>query len=239
MWEGLSCLMRLAMNEGMLRGVKASKSGPQVLHLLFADDCILFSEAASRGANVLKEILRKYRRCSGQCINFEKSTIFFSKNTFEIERRVVVNTLGVRSSNDPEHYLGLPNMRIDHQSTRHLSQGGKEVFIKSILQAIPTYTIACFLLPMALCVEIENIIAKFWWQKGHENGVYTGVRGETYENGGLGFRNISQFNIAMLAKQGWRLITYPNSLLAIVLKAKYYPHSDFFNAQLGNLPSLT
>ncbi|KAA3486091.1 Ribonuclease H-like superfamily protein [Gossypium australe] len=43
----------------------------------------------------------------------------------------------------------------------------------------------------------------------------------------------------MLAKQGWRLITYPNSLLAIVLKAKYYLHSNFFNAQLGNLPSLT
>ncbi|KAH1056048.1 hypothetical protein J1N35_034113 [Gossypium stocksii] len=59
------------------------------------------------------------------------------------------------------------------------------------------------------------------------------------ENGGLGFCNMCQFNFALLAKQGWRLITYPNSLLARVLKAKYYPDSDFFNAQLGNLPSLT
>ncbi|KAK5826341.1 hypothetical protein PVK06_021259 [Gossypium arboreum] len=39
--------------------------------------------------------------------------------------------------------------------------------------------------------------------------------------------------------QGWRLITYPNSLVARVLKAKYYPNTDFNNAQLGNIPSLT
>ncbi|KAG8481019.1 hypothetical protein CXB51_025741 [Gossypium anomalum] len=50
---------------------------------------------------------------------------------------------------------------------------------------------------------------------------------------------MSQFNIALLAKQGWRFINYPNSLVARVLKAKYYPNTDFNNAQLGNIPSLT
>ncbi|KAA3469896.1 Alanyl-tRNA synthetase [Gossypium australe] len=38
---------------------------------------------------------------------------------------------------------------------------------------------------------------------------------------------------------GWHLINYPNSLLAQVLKAKYYPNSDFIHTQLGNLPFLT
>ncbi|KAH1063909.1 hypothetical protein J1N35_028896 [Gossypium stocksii] len=63
--------------------------------------------------------------------------------------------------------------RIDNWSTRHLSQGGKEVFIKAILQAIPTYTMACFLLPNLLCIELENIIAKFWWQKANGKRVAT------------------------------------------------------------------
>lgn len=40
--EGLSSLMRLAIWDGLLRGAKASQSGPQISHLLVADDCILF-----------------------------------------------------------------------------------------------------------------------------------------------------------------------------------------------------
>ncbi|KAA3466264.1 LINE-1 reverse transcriptase isogeny [Gossypium australe] len=48
------------------------------------------------------------------------------------------------------------------------------------------------------------------------------------ENGGLGFRNLANFNVALLGKQGWRLTTTPNTLLAKVLKAKYYPNLDFY-----------
>lgn len=50
---------------------------------------------------------------------------------------------------------------------------------------------------------------------------------------GSWFQNMSQFNITLLAKQGWHLINYPNSLVVRVLKAKYYPYVDFNNAQLG------
>lgn len=82
-----------------------------------------------------------------------------------------------------EKYLGLPNVvgrrkkeafqylkdkvnaRIKGWSTRLLSQGGKEVFIKSILQAIPTYAMSCFLLPNSLCDELEKLFGTFWWQK--------------------------------------------------------------------------
>ncbi|KAA3452471.1 reverse transcriptase [Gossypium australe] len=49
--------------EGLLKGAKASRSGPQVSHLLFVNDCILFGQATRRGANLLKEILREYRSC--------------------------------------------------------------------------------------------------------------------------------------------------------------------------------
>jgi hypothetical protein len=48
--------------------------------------------------------------------------------------------------------------------------------------------------------------------------------------GGMGFHDFHSFNLAMLAKQTWRLITEPESLCAQVLRAKYYPHGDILKA---------
>lgn len=47
--------------------------------------------------------------------------------------------------------------------------------------------------------------------------------------GGIGFRDMHLFNVALLARQSWRLIQYPNSLCARVLKSKYYPKGDLLN----------
>jgi hypothetical protein len=47
--------------------------------------------------------------------------------------------------------------------------------------------------------------------------------------GGMDFRDIHAFNLALLGKQGWLLITSPNSLCAQVLKGRYYP-SEFMEA---------
>ncbi|KAA3480842.1 reverse transcriptase [Gossypium australe] len=112
----------------------------------------------------MKWVLSEYEVCSGQSINYEKFTVFFSSNTS-------------RHLNDTERYLGLPNLvgrrkkmvfqglkdrfrkKIDNWSTRFLSQEGKEVFIKAILQAIPMYSMMCFLLPKSFCWELESIMA--------------------------------------------------------------------------------
>ena len=53
----------------------------------------------------------------------------------------------------------------------------------------------------------------------------------------MGFKQLKPFNLALLAKQGWRLQMGQNSLVYHVFKARYFPTSDFVDASLGNNPS--
>jgi hypothetical protein len=50
-------------------------------------------------------------------------------------------------------------------------------------------------------------------------------------------RVLELFNLAMIGKQAWKLISNPNALITQLLKAKYYPHSDYFSASIGHNPS--
>ena len=62
---------------------------------------------------------------------------------------------------------------------------------------------------------------------------------EPKANGGMGFRQLKQFNLALLAKQGWRLQVMCDSLVYCLFKARYFPHIDFVHASMGNHPSYT
>ena len=56
-------------------------------------------------------------------------------------------------------------------------------------------------------------------------------------DGGLGFCDLRSFNVALLAKQAWRLWHCQNSFLAQIMEAKYYRGKSFLDSKLGNRPS--
>lgn len=124
-----------------------------------------------------------------------------------------------------------------------LSKAGKEILIKAVAQAIPTYTMSCFKLLDSLCEDLTSMIRNFWWGQKNDKKKIAWLSWdklcEPKSCGGMGFKKIKQFNMALLAKQGWRLQTKPNSLVCQVLKARYFPHSDFIHASVGNNPSYT
>jgi hypothetical protein len=102
------------------------------------------------------------------------------------------------------------------------------------------YAISCFKLPAGLCVEICSMAYQFWWgQRGRERRVHWINKDKPVREkmeGGMGFRDLQLFNKALLARQCWRLLQYPNSLVFRLLKAKYFPNSSFLNAPItGNV----
>ena len=57
------------------------------------------------------------------------------------------------------------------------------------------------------------------------------------EEGGLGFYDLRLFNLELLGKQGWNLLTKPHTLVARVFKEKYFPSGDYLSSNLGSNPS--
>ena len=128
------------------------------------------------------------------------------------------------------------NGRINSWSGKLLSKGGKEVQI-----AVPTYVMSCYLLTQDTCKKLSAAVARFWWSTDSKNRGLHWVAWDKIcvpaEEGGLGFWDFRDFNLALLAKQVWRLLTYPNSLIARVLKGRNYRHSNPLRTWKANAPS--
>ncbi|KAL7103848.1 hypothetical protein ACP275_08G205200 [Erythranthe tilingii] len=101
---------------------------------------------------------------------------------------------------------------------------------------------SCFKLPKYFTEELENLMARFWWKDDKGTGIHWSTWHDmcmSNDRGGIGFRNLDAFNMALLAKQAWRLLVFPRSLLGLIYKARYYPNTDIFDASLGSSPSYT
>ncbi|XP_017635935.1 uncharacterized protein LOC108478000 [Gossypium arboreum] len=192
--KGLSALMRLSSQERKICGAKVCRSSPTITHLIFADDCILFDEVLNRGINALKEILQEYEGLNVHCSTNMEKYLGLS------------NRVGRKKKRAFQNLKDRLKQKNNSWSITVISQEGREVFIKAVLQAIPTYKMACFLLSKSLCSDLENIMSSFWRQKGHGRKsmhwcdwkALSALKKES----GMGFRNLFLFNIALLAKQG-------------------------------------
>jgi hypothetical protein len=111
-----------------------------------------FFRASDNEAVIMKNIFATYEEASGQTINLQKSEIFCSRNVSPAIQNSVTNILGVQHVLGTGKYLGLPSMvgrsrkstfrfikdriwkKINSCCSRCLSQAGREIMIKSVLQ---------------------------------------------------------------------------------------------------------
>jgi hypothetical protein len=106
--EGFSSLLNKAEVEGELEGIRICHSAPSFNHLLFADDSLVLIKANSESARSLQNILQLYEVCSGQTVNYDKSSVMFSENTRARHRNQVLAALNISAQARTEKYLGLP-----------------------------------------------------------------------------------------------------------------------------------
>jgi hypothetical protein len=148
----------------------------------------------------LTHILQLYENASGQRLNANKTSIFFSKNTSLEDKGKILEAAGIPSSQRYDTYLGLLALvgksrvaafksiidkvwkRLQDWKLKFLSQAGKEILLKAVVQAIPTYYMSIFILPRALCKKINSQMRKFWW--GHKENNHR-VNWMSWENMGL------------------------------------------------------
>ena len=131
-------------------------------------------------SNRVIKILEDYEGDSGQKINKEKTSHFFSKNTPKEVQKQVKQKFGAQIIRHHEKYLGLPPLirkgkrkafnRIKDRVGKHiarwkgklLSNAGREILIKTVAQATPTYAMNCFKILDLLCKELNSMMSNFW-----------------------------------------------------------------------------
>ncbi|XP_057444455.1 uncharacterized protein LOC130736669 [Lotus japonicus] len=242
-----------------LHGIKIARSAPVISHLLFADDNVIFARATTQEALTIKAILASYEQASGQVINLDKSMLSCSRNVPENRFHELKQLLNVKAVECYDKYLGLPTIigksktqifsfvkdrvwkKLKGWKEKSLSKAGREVLVKAVAQSIPSYVMSCFLLPDGICSDIEGMISRFYWggdvTKRGMHWLSWKSLCKSKDRGGIGFRDFKKFNMALVAKNWWRLLNCPDSLLGKVFKAVYYPRDTIFTAKKGCRPS--
>jgi hypothetical protein len=102
--DGLSALLKKGMDSNLVEPVKVCRRAPEVSHLLFADDTLLFFKASPQQSQNVSEIIDAYAAATGQLINRAKCSILFSPGCPPTTRTIIIQTLQVQEPKFEEKY---------------------------------------------------------------------------------------------------------------------------------------
>lgn len=195
------------------------RDAPSIHHLFFPDDSFCFTRGTVVECQMIIQLLSLYEMASGQAVNFEKNCASFSLNLTSYDKQLLADYLGMRRVDFHDKYLGLPVLVRKLKETFAyvkdrmwkklqswwgglLSSAGRELFVKTVAQVLPMYSMQCFLLPKSFCEELNMMIAKFWWigdpSKRKIYWLNWRCLCKPKNKGRLSFRDLYALNLALL-----------------------------------------
>lgn len=190
-------------------------------HALYADDLIVSLRANSKSINSINRILAMFSRLTGLNINKAKSAIYFSSSASLAFKHTVCSNLDISSGSFPFKYLGaiISDKRVRVKDQLHLiekarsrlagwkadtlSQAGRLVLIRSVLQAIPVHTFLVGWSASGIIHKLEQLNRSFFWKSSASSKGMALIKWSTITlpkfAGGLGVKDLRFFNTSLLA----------------------------------------
>ena len=106
--EALVSLLNHAEIQGKKTGMCVVRASPPVSHLLFTDDNLFFCTVEPRECDEVMKVFKTYEEASGQCINFEKSSLLFGKKIPGSVKETIKSSTEITNEEGMGTYLGIP-----------------------------------------------------------------------------------------------------------------------------------
>ncbi|XP_056697937.1 uncharacterized protein [Spinacia oleracea] len=212
------------------QGIKITRGRPQVSHLFFANDALLFFKATEESCRQVNNIIGRFCAISGQDLNLQKSHFKVSPNTPLEMRQRFKHILQMELVSALSTHLGVPidltgpkhsnfqfivdkiAIKINSWSYIPLAQSQKIILINSVLIAMASHVLSCMEVPALIVSKIDAMVAKFFWANKGNKGMHWVNKGTIYLPkglGGLGIRGMGSLKKALLMKQASRLFNNP------------------------------
>ncbi|GJS94082.1 putative reverse transcriptase domain, reverse transcriptase zinc-binding domain protein [Tanacetum coccineum] len=205
----------------------------KLTHLCFADDLIIFSHGDLKYVKVIKSALEEFSRISGLKPSMEKSLIFFG-NVPDPIKASILDIMPFSIGTLPIKYLGVPlissrlskqhciplidkvNMRLQNWKNKTLFFVGRLQLIKSVISSLQVYWSSVFILPKFVYYEIEKLMRGFLWSHGDSQRGKAKMKWKDVcslkEQGGLGIKSLKLWNVALMSKHIWNIVSKKDSL---------------------------
>ncbi|KAK6789568.1 hypothetical protein RDI58_013368 [Solanum bulbocastanum] len=239
-------LNRLHQNP-LYHGFYMEMRGPQINHLSFADDIIIFTLGRQHYLKLIMKTLATYERVSGQLINKDKSHFLLHPNALKTTNDRIKKYTGFHQKHGPITYLGCsffigrPKLiyfselinkimnRITGWQSKIFSYGGKATLIKHVLQSLPIHILLAISPPSSTIKQIQDIMADFFlgWRNDRKKYHWSSWKNLSfpYDEEGIEVKFMKDICQAFQFKHWWIFIS-KKKLWGDFLRAKYCQRSN-------------